>query len=216
MFAPIRYTKCCVIRVVGDGTACSETATASKELSDKMISMFQTICIYRHGTPLQFSASTEFAREAMSSFISLQNILVRERSVGKHNKTGIEKRKNHTVKMILERLQLNFFSESDALLLSRVTLFSNLFSGSRLLSSFKQFCGYSPSILGRQSTLITRDLHDPYLHQAHFRAMNRLLKACNYRTVTSDCLQPEFDVICFLKHQNPTGKSNGNQELSFQ
>lgn len=73
----------------------------------------------------------------MKDILCAHGVAFRKATVQSHNKAGVVERTNATVKRILERFQLDSTAASDANILAIATFLSNVFSGSKLLSSFE-------------------------------------------------------------------------------
>lgn len=198
-FVTIRQTKYCVLHAVDTSTSYSETVAVSSRSAQVMAAELEKIWIYRHGAPRTFASDFEFQSNAMKLFLSAHDIELRERPVRRHNKTGVVERKNLTLKRILERLQLDKCSANDSTILARATFLSNIFSGSRLLSSFELVRGYTPSVLGLPKSSVTPELLEAYKEQVATRALQRLLSVRAPSTIPPADLEPGTEVFYFYK-----------------
>lgn len=89
---------------------------------------------------------------------------------------------------------------------------SNVFSGSKLLSSFELARGYSPSVLGIQPRMVSADLFQSAREQAATRAIQKLLKGRAPSTVPPSALPPGRSVLYFYrssKASEPVGLRPG-------
>lgn len=136
MFATILSPKSCTINVVDARTAFSETDIVCGRFADSTMDLLETIWIHRYEAQSAFSADMEFTKVLVRKFSLSYNIIVKDKTVRRHDNTGIVEWKQLTVRKIFKRLQLDNPRKSDVVLLSRETVFSNLFSGSQRLSSF--------------------------------------------------------------------------------
>lgn len=135
----------------------------------KIISLIESTCLYRHWTLVSFSADTEFIHKRIWNLLSTHDIKMKDRPVQRHTKTGILKRKTCTSNAILERLQKDSIRSSDSFILNRATFLSNMCSVSSTLSSFKLVRGYKPALRGHLSKMVSTELPEankkPISHQ---------------------------------------------------
>lgn len=148
MFASVRSTKYCVLHVVDTGTEYSETSIKNSRSAEAMASLLEIIWINLHGTPTSYSAESELTRGPMVQFLKGHGIKLNDRPIRRHDKTRTVEWKHWTIKTILERLRNDLSRFSDAIIISRATFLSNVFSGSKVLSSFDLARGYKPAVLG--------------------------------------------------------------------
>lgn len=135
----------------------------------------------------------------MRSFLDDHSIALNERPVRRHNKSGVVERKNLTLKRIPEKLQFGENTPTDTVLLSRATFLSNVFSGSRSLSSFELVRGYTPAVLGLPSSAISSELLSAYKQQAATRALQRLLSSRAPSTIPPSMLKEGTPILYFYK-----------------
>lgn len=98
------------------------------------------------------------------------------------------------------------------MLLSRAIFLSNLFHGSKLLSSFELVKGYASSVLLVISKVVTPEQLEANKTQSTVRELHRLMKARNRRTTPPSCLQPGTDTLfCFKpsKQNDPVEWGSG-------
>lgn len=100
---------------------------------------------------------------------------------------------------MIKRVQNDTSQASDSRLLSRDVVFSNTFSGSRLLSSIELARGYSSALLGVPKKLISYDLIDAYNDQSKIRALHWLIKAGDPQILSADCLPAVQEVLFSFK-----------------
>lgn len=81
------------------------------------------------------------------------------------------------MKKIIKRLDRDGHEAKVSVLLVRALFLSNLFSGSKLLSSLELTKGYSLSLICIPSRAISKELLDAQRHQAAARAMQKLISA---------------------------------------
>ena len=92
-------------------------------------------------------------------------------------------------------------------LLSRGIFLRNLFSGSKLASSFEQVRGYTPAVLGLPQTFVPQQLLDAHKEQEATRALERTLRARRPHTVTRTALPPGTE-IWFYHHSSKNNEPN--------
>ena len=175
VFPTVRGKKHNVINMTDTGTNYSELVLCESRNAKAIVSAIENTWIYHHGAPEAISADDEFNRAPLQQFLNVHNISFKPRPTRRHNKTGIVERKNATVKAILSKLNDESSEASVEVLIKRAAFLSNLFSGSRLLSSFELVRGYLPSVVGLPSSLVTQELLDAHKEQTAIRKMQRLL-----------------------------------------
>lgn len=199
VFCTIGGRKLCVLHVVDTATSFSETSLVPSRSATVMAATIEIIWIYRHGAPSSFSSDYEFQSSPMKKFLSNHQIKLEERPVRRHNKTGVVERKHLTLKRVLERLKTDEEGIEDPTLLARATFFCNVFSGSRLLSSFELVRGYTPAILGLPPTVVTTELLQAYKEQVATRALQRLLSARAPSTIPPSALKADTPILYFYR-----------------
>ena len=199
VFVDIKGTKHCVLHAVDAGTSFSEAVIVENRTNDLMASTLERIWLLRHGAPSEFSSDAEFDKAPMRRFLASHSIERKSRPVRRHNKTGIVERKNRTLKGVLERLQHDDTEASPELILDRAVFFSNIFAGSKLLSSFQLARGFAPSFLGMPSTVVSPTVFEAAKQQTAARALTRLLHSRAPSTVPPSCLRPGTLVWFYYK-----------------
>lgn len=199
MFCQIRGRKHCVLHAVDAATSFYETIIVQSRSAVVMAAALESIWIIRHGAPTRFASDYEFQTTPMRRFLTSHNIYLDERPVRRHNKSGTVERNHLTIKRVLERIQFDESSATDAALMARATFLSNVFSGSRKLSSFEIVKGYTLSILGLPPSLVSADLLEAYKDQAATRALQRLLSSRAPSTIPPSSLPPGTRVFFFFK-----------------
>lgn len=199
MFCIISGKKYAVLHAVDGATSYSEAVISSSRSTDSIAAALEVIWILRHGALSSFASDEEFQTRPMQIFLSYHYISLCERPVRRHNKSGVVERKNGTVKRILERLQHDNSTASDATLLARATLLSNVFSGSKLLSSFELAIGYAPAILSLPQSVVSSELLEAYRDQCATRALQRLLSSRVSSTVPPSALREGRKILNFYK-----------------
>ena len=187
MFPTIRGSKQTVMHMTDTGTGFSETTISNSRTARSMQEAIETLWICQHGAPRAVSADDEFNCVALQQFLRAHNIEFKPRPTRRHNKTGIVERKNATIKAILGKLDDELSDATANTLLKRATFFSNMFSGSHILSSFELVRGYRPSVVGLPCNSVTQELLDAHKEQVATRKLQRLLKSRNHH-----CHQPDL------------------------
>ena len=204
----IREKRYIVFNITDTNTSYSEVCIATNRSVALMTENIENNWICRHGAPAAFSADYELDKAALRRFLSRHGIEFSPRPSRRHNKVGVVERKNGTIKRILSKLENEPSSAAPEALIIRANFLSNLFSGSKVLSSFQLARGYSPSLLGLPRTLVTPDLLDAHREQVALRALQRLLKARKPNTVPTHVLQPGTPIWVFFdsSKQNETAR----------
>lgn len=204
----IRGKKCIILVITDAGTGYTEARIVSHKNIDTIISILETTWIYTHGAPIRVSADDEYNRKKLADFLSVHDMQFQPRPARRHNKVGIVERKNGTLKTIIRRLDHDISTADDDTILARATFLSNMFSGSRLLSSFELVRGYSPAVLGLPKTVVSQKLINAHKEQVATRALQRLLHSRSHDSPTPDMFQPGADVWVFYN----TSKQNEKTE----
>lgn len=155
-----------------------------------MADTLETIWVLRHGARQYFSADMEFTKNVMTRFLISHDMALNERQVLRRNKTGIVERKHQTVKVILERLQLDATTASDSTHLSRGTFLSNTFCRSSILSDFERVRGYKLTLPGVSAKTVPPEHIDAHKDEEPIRALQRLHTSCSPRVIRQECLSP--------------------------
>ena len=197
-FCDIRGIKQSLIVVTDTGTRYTECSIVVKKDIDTIINMLESLWICRHGAPENISADDEYHRRKLTTFLDAHDIKFKARPSRRHNKVGIVERKNGTLKQIIRRLDADVTTADARTIVHRATFLSNLFSGSRLLSSFELVRGYSPSVLGLPKTEVSEQLFQAHIEQTSTRALQRLIKSRVHETPPPHIFKPGAPVwICY-------------------
>ena len=204
LFPTVRGCKRTVLNMTDTGTNYSELMLCESRTAEAMIQAIETTWIYKHGAPGAISADDEFNCATLQQFLQVHNIQFMPRPTRRHNKTGIVERKNATIKTILAKLNDEKSNSSADTLLKRTAFLSNMFSGSKLLSSFELVRGYRPSVVGLPQTIVTQELLDAHKQQVATRRLQRLLHSRAHHSHQPDLFNPGDSVWVFYK----TSKQN--------
>lgn len=113
-------------------------------------------------------------------------------------------RKDQSIKRIIEKIDKENSQDDQHTTIARATFFSNIFSGSTILSSFELVKGYSPSLLGIPTKVISQEILDAHKEQVATRAIQRLLKARSPNTPTAHMLPQGRKIYVFMKPSRGT------------
>lgn len=83
------------------GTEYSELALTCSRSMNTIIGVLEGYWVCRHGAPQAISADDEYNRKPPRAYLQSHNIQFKIRPARRHNKIGIAKRKNGTLKTIL-------------------------------------------------------------------------------------------------------------------
>ena len=186
-FEYVRKVQRTIFVITDTGTGYTESAIVTSRSIDTIIRYLERLWFTHHGVPVKFSADDECNRRRLRSFLTAQNITYKPKPARRHNKIGIVERKNGLDKNILRKLDREISDADEHTLLSRETFFSNLFSGSKVFSSFQLVRGYSPSIHVIPPPRVIQDFLNN--HKA-IMATRALQKAIRSRAVNAP--QPRF------------------------
>lgn len=187
-------TKYTLIVITGTGTSYSECEIVDAKNVNTIMEAIDRLWICKHGTPKHGSADDEFNRAALRRFSVNHGIEFHPRPTRRHNKVGFVERKNGTIKNIVQRLANDNSTATPDTISSSATFLSNMFSGSRVLSSFQLVRGYQPSILGIPNSEVSQELLDAHKEQMATHAQQKVLRSRTPNTPTPDFFQPSDDV----------------------
>lgn len=189
MHCKLRGAKRTLINMTDRGTAWSEMKIVDRQNIATMKQSVECDWIYAHGAPGALSADDAYDKPEFHQFLKQHNIQYRPRPARRHNKLGAVERKNRTIKAIIQRLDSEITNANADTIIARAVFLSNMFSGSRKLSSFQLTKGYTPSLLGIQSSRITLELLKAHKEQAATRALQTLLHSKNPNHLQRDVLK---------------------------
>lgn len=142
-----------------------------------------------------------------TDYLQTHKIKYKPRPTRRHNKVYIVERKNETLKEIIRRLDDDITTANSDAIVARATFLSNIFSGSRLMSSFELARGYSPSILGLPRTDVTQELLHAHQEQVATRALQILLHSRLPYSPTPDIFSPNDNVWVFYNNSKQNVKA---------
>ena len=204
LFPTVRGKKRTVMNITDTGTSYTVLCLTEERNADTIINALEVCWICQHGAPETVSADDEYNRTSLRKFLAAHQIQFKPRPSRRHNKTGIVERKNGTIKRILSKLDDEQSSADTETILARSAFFSNLFSGSKILSSFELVRGYCPSVVRLPRTIVTDDILQAHREQTAVRIFQRLLHSRIHDVNRSDHFKPGQPVWVFYK----TSKQN--------
>ncbi len=184
----VRKRQLVCLHIVDTFSSYSEVIIAPTRSQDFIATSIENEWIFRHGAPSKLSGDQEFDKSAIHALCTRHHITICPRPTRRHNKSGIVERKNAIIKNIIARISAERCSSKTESIIARSCFLSNLFSGSKLLSSFQLARGYSPSILGIPTSTIPQDLLEAYKSQTATRALHKLLHTRAPNTVPTNML----------------------------
>lgn len=92
------------------------------------------------------------------------------------NKNGIVQRHNGVLKNVLERIPNHDKKSAPEVIFLRASLFTNMFRGSRILSSFQLVKRYKPSILGIPRMLVSDEIFQTHVSRTAAREIQKAVK----------------------------------------
>lgn len=195
----VRDTRHVCLHIIDTFSSYSEVTIAPNRSQEFISNTLENVWIYRYGAPLKLSGDQEFDRSGVHTICNRHNISYCPRPTRRHNKTGIIERKNGVIKTILEKISSERCSFKNESIIARACFISNLFSGSKLLSSFQLARGYSPSILGVPSSIVPTVLLEAHKAQTATRALHKLLHSRSPNTVPANLLPRDRLIWVFHK-----------------
>lgn len=173
----VRGKKRTLLIITDAGTSFSEGCLTTTKDIKIIATILESHWVLRHGAPVAVSADDEYNRKRLRAFLDAHSITFKPRPTRRHNKTGIIERKIQTVKAIIRRMDKEITSASAEEIVARAVFMSNVFSGTRILSSFQLVRGYQPSILGIPATTVPTELLDAHVEQVATRAIQRAMRS---------------------------------------
>jgi len=198
-FPKIRGITRTVLHMRDRGTGYSEIeAVPTRDLDDAATS-FDRTWISRHGAPATVSGDPEFNHFAFKNLLKSHDVKFEARPARRHNKVGTVERKNAVLRLILQRLLLQCPDTTVSSLIARANFLGNLFSGSKVASSFEQARGYSPGLCGIRHSIVPPELIEAHQEQVASRALQRLLSSKSPQLLTPDALPKGTKIWALLK-----------------
>lgn len=176
----VRQKQLVCLHIIDTFSSYSEVTIAPNRSQKFIASAIENIWIYRYGAPCKLSGDHEFDKSAIRALCIRHNITLCPRPTRGHNKTGIVERKNAIIKNILARISSERCSSDAESTIARSCFLSNLFSGSKMMSSFQLARGYSPSILGIPASIVPPGTRSPQISYSD---------TCFTKTTTYPCTQ---------------------------
>lgn len=99
----------------------------------------------------------------------------------------------------MERFICDDSTSSDELLVARATSFSNIFTGSRILSALELESGYTSGLFGGSSLMLSEKIPEAYKDLQYSRALQRLLKSRHPNTVIPNFLNSGTNIYYHYK-----------------
>lgn len=202
----IRGKKCEVLNMMDIGTRYGERIMTTSRSAEEIKRVFETHWFYKHGAPANFSADQEFCRPVLKRFLDEHAIKLNARPSRASNKTGRVERNNGVFKLILDRLQRADSKSAPDVLIARASFMTNLIRGSRIMNAFQLARGYAPSILGIPKRIMSEDLLHAHVERESTRALERIMRAKDARTLDQAQLPTGTDVFVYhhsSKHCEP-------------
>lgn len=157
--------------------------------AETTIENLDTIWLHRHGCPESMSEDDEFNLQPIRQALTGIIIILKARPARRHNKVGSVERKNGTIRRTLERLTASKPKEAPQYILAKSLFLSNSSSGSRTLSSFQPARGYSPSIVGNPSKMISHEIIEAHKNQTANLALNILFRSRNQHALEPSAIK---------------------------
>lgn len=201
----VRYT---LLNMTDRGTSWSEMRIVQNQNMKTMKICVEQDWICVHGAPNAVSGDDAYDKAEFRGFLKQHHIAYKPRPARRHNKLGSVERKNGTIKAIIRKLDSDLTDADAETIVARAVFLSNLFSGSRKLSSFQLVKGYTPSVLGIPSSRVTPELLQAHKEQTATRAIHTLLHSNNPNVVPSDVLK-EGDPIWVYYETTSNSKKKG-------
>lgn len=185
----IRGDKHTLINMTDRGTGWSVMKIVDRQNIETMKRSIECDWFCMHGAPDTLSADDAYDKPEFHQFLKQHGINYKPRPARRHNKLGAVERKNKTIKAIIHRLDCEVTNANAETIIARAVFLSNLFSGSRKLSSFQLAKGYTPSLLGVPNSRISIELLEAHKEQAATRALQTLLNSKNPTHLQRDILK---------------------------
>ena len=198
-----------IFNMIDLSTRYGERAMAVNRSAQNMKDMIESEWLYHHGVPKSFSADPEFCRPVLQQFLKAHAIELKARPSRSSSKNGHIERNNGVFKMILSRLAKENTSASQSTLISRASFIANLFHSSAILSAFQLARGYTPSILGMPSCMVTPEVLEAHIESVAIRDIQKVVRS-NIRNVEPhSSFEKGMRDWVFLRHQSKTSAHDG-------
>ena len=198
-FPTIRGIRRTLLHMRDRGTGYSEIeALPSRDLDDAAVSLDRT-WLSRHGAPGTISGDQEFNKGAFKRLLKAHDILFEARPARRHNKVGSVERNNAVLRVILDRIAQDCDELTVSSVIARASFLSNLFSGSKLASSFEQARGYTPGICGLRGALVSPELIRAHEERVAQRALHRLLSSKSPKVLSPHILPKGTKIYALLQ-----------------
>lgn len=199
LFTMIRQTRCTIMNMTDAGTGYTELALSTDRNMASIIAILEQRWFCKHGQPRSLSSDDEYNRKPLREFLNTRKVSFKPRPARRHNKLGIVERKNSTVKMILAKLSDEPNEDTTATLIERAAFLLNMFSGSKILSSFELARGYRPSIMGIPQRIVKADILNAHKEQVAVRTLQRLLHSRAPNVVKQELFNKDDPVWVYYK-----------------
>ena len=188
-----------VFLMTDTGTGYAELEIVMDRSALTFTNRVETTWICRHGAPQAVSSDDKYNRRPVLNCLQSHNVKFKPRPSRCHNKTGKVERKIQTITTILDRLHDEISNAAPTTLVEPAGFLANMFSGSRILSSFELVRGYSPSIVCIPGRMIPQDLFHAHREQAAVRALQRILTSHAPNSLQADMFQPGEPVWVYYR-----------------
>lgn len=205
-YVHIRGQKYEVLNMIDMGTRYGERALTTSRTAEEVKRTFEVYWFYKHGAPKHFSADHELCRPVLERFLNAHQIQLNPRPSRSSHKSGRVERNNGLFKAIVERLQKADGKAKAETIVARASFVTNLIRGSKVMSSYQLARGYSPSVLGIPSQVVSQDILDAYVERESTRALEKIMRAKDNTTIEPEQLATGTDVYVFYKsskHNEP-------------
>lgn len=125
------------LNITDKGTGRTEICSIQDKTMATMSSCIERVWIRIHGEPQSISGDDALDKLVFHCSPRQHNIIFKPRPSWRHNQLGHVERKNPTIKTIIKRLDKDIHEVNASTIIARAVFLSNLFSGSRTLSSFQ-------------------------------------------------------------------------------
>lgn len=207
LVAYIKGEKYIILNIICMGTNYGERVIVKNRSAGIMVSALESEWLYHHGAPRYFASDPEFCNTQMNSFLSAHQVELQCRPSRSSHKNGKVERNNGIFKNILERLSKEKTVANEHLLVKRASFLTNMFHGSSLVSSFQLARGYSPSLLCIPAKIVPVMLIEAYKQTSAARALNKVLRAHNFSTLSENSIDANTDVWIFYKSSKQNEKN---------
>lgn len=196
-----------MLHAVDTATGYSEIVMVSSRKLTTLLSVLDKMWCLRHGSPTKFKGDQEFNKKPLKDWMKHRGCQFVPVPSRRHNKSGVVERKNRVVKDALEKLDIDplharlHFSHK----LSLAVFTSNILYGGKMLSSFEQVRGFTPSLQGSDKKGVPQSVLTAHKEMEARRLLSRMLKSKSTKPYLTDFVVGQRVLVLIPGGKRPRG-----------